>query len=564
MNSKYIYTLGIALCLSACADGEKIVEKIEADKTELGERLSIDKDRIKQRQINRFRVSDDIYLGFEKIDTAHGDPLPESWTTGVQPLVFPSAVELEEVVQALRIELGVPVIIDDVFPGLEYSDSASAASVRQDGEENNDLNSQDVTAFDAEQSKETESPIAGPFTLNASGSWREILDHVASTFRTGWNYRNGVISFNYYDSATFTIDNVAGELVSSIEISNQAGGGGGGGGQAGADITASTRQTSSARLDIDIWDNLARSLAGRLPTDSRIVSTPALQSITVTAPAVKFAEIEEFFEVENERLSRQVAIQLDVYSVSITDREQQRLGLDIAFRDLQDEYGFSLNGVGPGLEDAGSSTISANIISPPVGSVLSQFQQSQLIAESLNRSGEVITVYEQAKLLSNLTPNTFQFTNQRSYICRREIAALGQGNQTAASVEPCVVSSGFRINLLPNIHDDGRMSMRTSISISELVEIERLGSAETLLDLPNLNVGDVLGQTLLSSGDSVIMTGFEQRVNRKTNTNGGHIVCTLFCGSDDFQGEIRKLYFVFTPTIVRTARPKLSVKYANS
>lgn len=543
----------LSLFLVACANGEKVVKQIENDTVTLDDYQAAAEVGLKKREVVRFEKTDEIYLGFGDVDNLHGDPLPESWTTSTQPLTFGAAVELEFVAAQLRSLLKVPVVIEDTFPNMQFNESGSAQAVRREQtksqpiiEEPIDINS---GSFIQENTADPLSPIPGPLTVSANGTWEQILDHIANTFQVDWAYENNTLKFKYYKSDVFKIENVAGFINNDNSISQA------GGGDVGVDITSSTRQTTSATLEIDLWDSLSRSLAAILPDDSRIVSTPALQTITVTAPAYIFDRVVEFFEGENDRLSRQIALHLDVYSVTITDRQRQSFGVDLAFRDLQDRFGFEFNGIGPGFEDPNSSILSASIISPPAGSTFAQFGGSQIVGEALKRNGKVVSVYENQKIVSNLIPTNFQLTNQRSYICRRELGALGQGDQITSAAEPCTVSSGFRMNLLPNIHDDGRISLRASISITELVGIERLGSENTLLELPELNIGDLFGQAYVASGDMMILTGFEQRINRITEESGGNIVCTLFCSADDFDGETRKLYFVLRPILLRKPKP---------
>lgn len=550
MKKTVLLAASLMSVLTACGGGEVIKETIERDQDRLSEIIDNAKASAGQRAVKRFEVTDEIYLGFERLDTAYGDPLPTEWVENVTTLNFGGSVELQQVAAALRNELKIPVLINDQFPNFQY---IAGATVIENEEQNpNTVEDTPIIATYVDETRNTvASPIPGPFSISKTGTWKELLDHIAATFKTQWVYRSGVLSFEYYNTETFRIESVAGTIVHNSEVTNA------GDSDVGADITSSTRQTTRSDLTINIWENLAQALSARLPQDSRIVPNQGLQSITVTAPAHKFAEIRNFIEIENERLNRQVALHLDVFSVSITDRDRQRIGLNLAFQDLRDRFGFGFSGLGTEIDSSGSGILSASIITPPAGSFLSQFEQSQIVAESLRSSGEVVTVYENDEILSNLIPTSFQFTNQQSYICRRELGALGNGEATRTGVDPCVASSGFRINLLANIHDNGRLTLQSSMSISELVDIVTQGNEDVSIGLPNLNIGDVFGQAQLSSGQMVILSGFEQRINRAQRTEGGNIVCTLFCGADDFEGEIRKLYFVFTPRVLKRSRPVL-------
>ena len=388
-------------------------------------------------------------------------------------------------------------------------------------------------------SGDTIRPVLG--TRNAMkveyhGRLSGFLNAVTAHFGIGWEYTNQEIRFFRNHTRTFTINALPAAI--SLQTTQQAdssAGGGGSGGSGGATNKGAANQTLSTDVSIKIWDEITAQVNNIVGGEGRVTSSVSTGTIAVTAPPNVIARVQTFMDRQNERLSRQVLVSVQVLQVDLNDSDSYTLDMQGLFSEAG-RYGVSFGNVtGPAIPLANGAirgTSGTPGLSFGVANPSSQWNGSGALAEALSTRGRV-SVRQTASLMTmNGIPAPLQVANTRGYLASVSVSDSttgggGGGDTARTTLVPGQVTTGFSLSLLPRVREDGgSLMMQFAINISELVGpkdgFREFSSGRNSIQLPDVNTRSFVQQAEIPNGASLILTGFEQ--NRDVATRKGTIV----------------------------------------
>lgn len=550
--SKWATIAATAVLLGACSQTVKkeAVGDIKSTRSTIAEMQAQWKaeQANKHQSLSSVSTNDGIYLGAKIASFDNGDAIPAAWRTGSRALAFPTTVSIQQVAAALTAELGVPVQIYDQLPVDILMSQRSRNSNR--GREDADGELMETALGDPTTPGATaEEPnsllrelVDARHNVSMTGTWKQVLDQVAALYRVKWVYERGALALKFFETKTFEV-NSSGQTRSSLAaVKGQAG---------GEQLSAGGTQSTDAQAAIDIWSEAVDGLKAIVPAFSAVAPTPSLGTVTVTAPVSVMPAVEEYFADLDDRLGRQIAFTLDIYSLTVSNSDNINVGIDLAFSDLEQKYGFNFRGIVPGAEGVtGSTVLSGAVLTPPPGSPLARFAGSQIVAEALKKVGNVSTVYSDSKTVRNYIPTAFQVMGERAYIARRTAVAGGVGTAPVTGIETDISRNGFSVLLHANIQRDLNVNVGIHVSLSELQGIDVFGEGENLIQLPRRTASDLMNEVYVQSGEMIVLSGYEQRASRNDKNQGGGGLCFLMCASDSSNQEIRKLFIVIRPIVL--------------
>ncbi|MDO9550824.1 MAG: hypothetical protein Q7J03_07605, partial [Methanoregula sp.] len=121
-----------------------------------------------------------------------------------------------------------------------------------------------------------------------------------------------------------------------------------------------------------------------------------------------------------------------------------------------------------------------------------------------------------------------QVGRQTSYLAS-STTTVSEGLSTTA-LQPGVVTTGFSMNLVPHLLDSNNLLLQYAMDISSLLGITSVTSGGSTIQVPEIETRNFLQRVRLNSGDTLVVTGFEQG-NMSSNTQGpGNAENTLLGG----------------------------------
>ncbi|WP_377159619.1 hypothetical protein [Pseudidiomarina halophila] len=243
---------------------------------------------------------------------------------------------------------------------------------------------------------------------------------------------------------------------------------------------------------------------------------------------------------QNERLTRQVAIEVQIIEVSFSDDDQ----LAVDWQALaQTAGGNAVLGLGSGALGELSGELG--------GQLFWQRQSgrtagSELFIEALQQQG-LVRINNQPRLLS--------LNNQVAKIALQDNATYLAAASTTSTVnvgattnlQPGLVTTGFELYVLPSIRDN-EVILQLSTELSDLLRIDEVRSGEQLIQTPHTNRKQFFMQAVVGDGQTLLLSGL--RNDRQQLTEQKSWLSFLLGGKQLQQQQQSETLVLLTPTIV--------------
>lgn len=357
------------------------------------------------------------------------------------------------------------------------------------------------------------------------GSLKGLLDTVAARFGVSWKYAEGVIQFFHTEARSFQISAIPGDSSFSASVTSGAtstggaassggggsGGSGGSGGGAGrTGVNASNTQNTAVASRLSVYTSIEEAIKVMLSPYGKVLASPATGSITVVDTPDSLDRIATYIDRENKSLSRQIAINVTVLSVTLRDTDQYGINWSAVYQSLNRRFGIS--NVYEGATSTGLISLTAGI---PTTST-SRLAGSQAVIQALSEQGKVRRQTTASVVTLNNQPVPVQVARQTSYLQSLQSSLVAQVG-TTTSLTPGVVTSGFNMSILPHVLANGTVMLQFSTDISTLRRIRTIvgtssatGGVTSQIESPELDTRNFLQRVAMKSNETLIISGFEQ------------------------------------------------------
>ncbi|EJN02931.1 PilN family type IVB pilus formation outer membrane protein [Herbaspirillum sp. YR522] len=359
-----------------------------------------------------------------------------------------------------------------------------------------------------------------------SGSLKGLLDTAAARFGVSWKFSDGVIQFFHTESRNFQISAIPGDSTFSATVTSGAsstggaggssggGGGGGGGGSGGGSsstgVNANNTQNTQVASKLSVYTGLESAIKVMLSPYGRVLASPATGSITVVDTPDSLERIASYIDGENKSLSRQIAINVTVLSVTLSDSDQYGINWSAVYKSLNSNFGIS--NAYAGAAATGLVSLTAGI---PAGGT-SKFAGSQAVMQALSEQGRVRRQTTASVVTLNNQPVPVQVARQTTYLQSLQTSLVAQVGSTT-SLTPGVVTAGFNMSILPHMLTNGTVMLQFSTDISTLRRIRTIvgtsdasGRVTSQIESPELDTRNFLQRVAMKSNETLIISGFEQ------------------------------------------------------
>lgn len=532
------FTLALLMgCFTLAACNEHVVEvdkRIETTLARTEEYLEASQIPDLPEPVDTVRMQNDIWLGTQSTKIAEGDPLP-SW------------VEKED---------GITVAISDqtTLPNIlqEISDM-TGITIRLD-----DLKAENAVP-------ENTVPV------KYSGALSGLLNYLSNRFNVYWRYKDGIITFFTQETRVFTIYALPTDTTLSASMTGATMGDNGGGGNANSNLSVST--------DLKVWEGIEEGVKQVVGDKGKLSFSKVAGTITVTASPYIIRKVAGYVANWNEKLSRQVAITVRIYQVTLTNSDNY--GLDIAAAFNSSLMDATLGGAASIAEGgtSGTGSLAMTLLKPK------KFKNSKAIIQALSTQGKTALLTSSSVTTLNNKVAPVQISTSKNYLKEITVSSSGSGEDRTTDTDYSVdtLNYGFTMEILPRILDQGRLIVLFNLSITDLVDMteqkivssttgesdsENTGTetgtgtsssssseAETettKLQLPTMKMRGFVQEIAMRSGQTLVLSGFED-LSESTNTSGiGRAKMGLLGGSAINETNRNVLVITMTPEVLQS------------
>ena len=541
MLKKTVLAVGIAYMISGCAGIARDVEATSGQMETQSKRLQKDVGRVTgiARPAEPVVIENGFYVGGrQSVKIQQERTLPpafelEMWfdaevadlrefaeqitritnmPTSIMPDAFEAWVDQETKKNSIN-----PMQAAGSLPGLPPIPGAANMASPQSGEN-------------------TVKPIKFTYT---KGPLRGLLDMAASRYGVAWRYAKGEIQFYAYDTKTFNIRAVPGSSAIAATVSS-SGQGSGGSGQGGSGPGGTNNQSTSVTSDLSVWTAINEAVTAMLSSKGKVVTSPATGTLTVTDTPEVLKRVENYLDAQNAMLSKQVMITVQVLQVQRNDTEDYSIQWDVIYQDLFRRYG---------LKNTMAAAQGASSLSLGIISANSKWNGTTAIVNALSEQGTVNLETTASVIALNNQPAPIQTGKSFTYVASSSTTVTPDVGATT-EITPGSVNSGFAMHVLPSIQSDGTLFLQFSAELSTLRELRQISSGNTLIEAPDVDVKSFLQRVRMRSGETLILSGFEQTDGNVEYSGVGHAKLPLFGGGWKAGRNKDSLVILVTPIIV--------------
>ena len=370
--------------------------------------------------------------------------------------------------------------------------------------------------------------------VSYKGSLSGLLDEVCSYFGVWWKYENGEIYIYKYTTKTFTLYTLPTKPSMTASVSSSTGGG----------------SISNGLSNIDLWQNIVSAVKSMLGNGSSLITDPNNGTLTVTATPTEIKKVAKYVHEQNIRLSRQVAISVKVLEVEIDENRGFGFDLDATFKDRTEKGGHISLGslITPGGlsgDNEPNSALSMKILSGDVSVDAAIQALAKQTTTTLVTSGTVTTM--------NNKPAPIQVVSKQNYVSEITKTNSGStGDNYDISITTDEIETGFTMDVLPRIMDHGRLMMLFSLSLSNLLGLEKVDVGDNYVQNPKTVERGFSQEISMKSGDTLVLSGYERVDTTMSKSGTGAINNNVLGGEQALQKTRTVLVILLTPVVLES------------
>ena len=517
---KFIMFACAVMLFTGCAreQSAKVAATVDQDFVNAYDAFEMAKNpRAKVASGDTVSMSEGVWLGNKSISLEHKNNLPSQFEsdTGVT-ILLDEPVTLQVLANDINSVTGIPVKIDK--------------------------------QINSEKLKKT---INVAYTGKLSG----LLSQVATDLDLLWYYDKSAIVFYETETRTFTLYALGTDI--SYQTAVQAD-------NSGQVVLESTMKE---------WDEVEKALTaivGRAENSDFTVSR-SLGTITATAPPSVLARIGDYVDRQNKRLSQLVTIDVKVLQVSIANDSAFGLNLAAAINSTS-----GLNIVANpknNLAAVGASSMNIAVLSNALsgstgathmenGSVVSgAYTNDQIMNGSMARAAgsagliEALAKQGKVSLVTNVGVTTRNnrvapVSNMTSTGYIKRFESRNFTTVESSTVDQADLQTGFSMQLLPNVLENGKILLLFRMSVRELVKMSTQSIGEVTLQLPEVEERSFMQEVIMESGQMLVESGFEKQKNNDTRYGLGDPDFMALSGSRSTSSGRDVLVVILTPQVL--------------
>lgn len=481
MRMQHFSIGALALLLSGCASSvldPVINERIDQAHSQ----IELARQPAPGRQ-DPLEVSDSVWLGDVAVPLKSGSPLPDKWLHEDSiALRSDYPLGLNQLVGIISSQTHIPVRLTDGAAQLDSGASAAAPGTVPVSPQNN---GQSMTGA-----------LPSGMLLSFQGPLPDLLDMITSYFNVYWSYDGNSLTISRYQTRTFALDALPGAITVSAPASTGATGAAAGSAQA----------QPLASANIDIWEDIRHTIADMVGQEGSVNISQSSGTVVVSTTGDRMERIAAFVQEENRRLSRQVAVTIELYTVSVTDNESYGLdSLNMALNLSGNVLDIgAITGVESGLSTSDSTpgSMAFTILNPGA------FRGTTGLLQALSTLGKATRVAQIPVTTLNNRPANQRIAVDQAYVS--EVSSTTSSDTVTTDVSTDTVTTGISVSILPRLMADNRILLQYALAQGALLQLKNFPAGDNTVQLPETQGLSFSQQVMLKDGATLVLAGFDQ------------------------------------------------------
>lgn len=510
----------VCMMVTGCAHREsaKVAASVDQDFVNAYDAFEMAKNpRAKVASGDTVSMSEGVWLGSKSVLLEHRNNLPSQFETDTGVTIL------------LNEAVSLPVLANDIH-------SITGIPVRIDSQVN---------------SEKLKNAVNVAYTGKLSG----LLSQVATDLDLLWYYDKNAIVFYETETKTFTL------YALGTDVSYQTA------------VATDDGNQVSLESTLKEWDEVEKTIGSIVGSsdNAQFNVSRSLGTITVTAPPSVLARVGDYIERQNKRLSQLVTIDVKVLQVSISN--DTAFGLNLAAA-INSASGLNIvanpkNNLATTEASSMNIAVLSNTLSALTGAThvengstvegaytrdqitngsLSAAAGSSALIEALAKQGKVSLVTNVGVTTRSNRVAPVSNTRTTGYIKRFE--SRNFTTVESSTVDQDDLETGFTMQLLPNVLENGKILLLFRMSVRELLKMSTQTIGEVTLQLPEVEERSFMQEIIMESGQMLVVSGFEKQTNNDTRYGLGDPDFMALSGSRESASTREVLVVILTPQVL--------------
>lgn len=381
------------------------------------------------------------------------------------------------------------------------------------------------------------------------GSLAGLLDSVTARFQLHWNWSGDSVRIYKYQTQVFQVAALAGKTTYTSNLnttSSSMAQGGGRGSQASSNNKGTSGQNTSVSGTDDAWEEIQKAVETVASKDAAVTPSPTAGMIVVRDTPEKLAIIGKIIAQYNKVYSKQILLKVQVYSVERSDSDNYGADWNAIWKTAASKFGFKYSTGGntsSGLSSGGNQVTLTKNGGPWNG--------SSAVFSALSGLGKTTLLTNNSILTLNGKTAPLNVSTEQAYVQEFATTLAGTSGSPTTTITPGVVTGGFAMNFTPRILGDNNILMHYTVDLSTINKIVNYTSpnGSAGVQLPTRTVRNFFQDAKLHSGDTVVLTGFQQTDTQDTSSGIGSAKLWGLGGAKNNSAVNRTIVIVVTPYI---------------
>lgn len=379
-----------------------------------------------------------------------------------------------------------------------------------------------------------------------NGNLAGLLDQITGQLNLSWRWDGDQIQIYRYETKMFKLNALAGiaQMTASLNTASSTNGGGSGGAEASANQTGTSGQNTQIDAVTSIWEDVGSALQASLSPKGTMSMVPSAGTITVKDTSSVLRNIENQVREYNKIYAKQVLLNVQVYQVENTDGDNYGVDWSTVWSWAGGKWGFDVSSAGNTgnggttfkLSGKGGSLVNGNVALQAL---------SKVGKTSLVTSGNVISLNGQTVPLN--------VSREVAYLQSSSTTVSGDSGVSSSTLTPGLVTEGFAMNFTPRVTDNNSIVMRYTVDLSTIETIENFTTEDgsSSIQLPQRSVRNFMQNVSVRSGETLVLTGFQQVQGNTKGEGVGSSKLWFLGGSKEVSSTNRTIVIIVTPYITQ-------------
>ncbi|MGB6976786.1 MAG: hypothetical protein WBE18_04955 [Gammaproteobacteria bacterium] len=397
-----------------------------------------------------------------------------------------------------------------------------------------------------------------PINFSYRGTIKGALDRIASMNNIAYRIKGKQIYWEEFVTRTYDVSFMPG--TSSYSVGKTSSGSSGSSGSTAASGTVVNSQLGSDEYSnlqgqLSVWKDLTAALHELKSPQGKVVVSESTTTITVYDRPSNVAAITNFINQLNRSLSRQVMLQVQVLDITLNKNFELGIDWNAAQHYLNTTFNekaslATATNVSGVITNGSSTTALATL---GIGST-----NFNSLITALGQQGRVSIVTQPRVVTMNNQVAEVLITRDTAYLQSVSTTITGTSGTATTSLTPGVVTDGLTLHLLPKIQGT-KVYLEISVALVNLASLNTINNKGVAantpdntadfeqIQIPTLTQKQFNQRTVISSGSTLVITGFQQISNQNSRAQFFGI---QLLGGRGAEKQTTQTIVLITPTIL--------------